>query len=451
MKKILIYIFLNFHLFIYINNTLNGPYDTSTEMILFNKKFIYLNNKSNELYITEKDNDSDDKLINSSPLIKNKFLIQINETFFVLFGLDNQNNFGWNIYNLNGNLIKQDVFDIYFRYPIDYTIKKINENDEYLFYFFNNTGFYLYNLNLLNNKKGGYKTLIIDNGFVLNTIDCDSFDGKYIFCTYSIIKKDKDVYILKSYYSFENIENNNIGKNELVNNAAGPSLIKIEKKGQKRFYVYHAEIKTDPSIYCQSFIQEENIVHKEELFLIGQAIGRDLNYKQFYKKNTFIIKKYKYSIYILVLLKESSSSEDSITILYISTLDFNLIIPVTLEQDARTKEKKNLLINDYYFVALKYKPDGGEIEIFINEFNIQCDSKEMFEISDKEELSIKDNIIKDPNYKNEIEKDYTYVSFSLDILSHLLVDGSRNMGQLLNKIEIYYDKPNKIILEENLS
>ena len=75
----------------------------------------------------------------------------------------------------------------------------------------------------------------------------------------------------------------------------------------------------------------------------------------------------------------------------------------------------------------------------------------MFEISDKEELSIKDNIIKDPNYKNEIEKDYTYVSFSLDILSHLLVDGSRNMGQLLNKIEIYYDKPNKIILEENLS
>ncbi len=150
-------------------------------------------------------------------------------------------------------------------------------------------------------------------------------------------------------------------------------------------------------------------------------------------------------------MKESSSSEDSITILYISTLDFNLIIPVTLEKDARTKEKKNLLINDYYFVALKYKPDGGEIEIFINEFNIQCDSKEMFEISDKEELSIKDNIIKDPNYKNEIEKDYTYVSFSLDILSHLLVDGSRNMGQLLNTIEIYYDKPNKIILEENLS
>ena len=225
----------------------------------------------------------------------------------------------------------------------------------------------------------------------------------------------------------------------------------MEKKGTKRFYVYHAEIKTDPSIYCQSFIQVENKVHKEELFLIGQAIGRDLNYKQFYKKNTFIIKKYKYSIYILVLLKESSSSEDSITILYISTLDFNLIIPVTLEQDARTKEKKNLLINDYYFVVLKYKPEEKEIEIFINEFKIQCDSKELFEITDKEELSIKENIIKDPNYKDETEEDYTYASFSLDILTHVLVDGSRNMGQLLNKIEIYYDKPNKIILEENLS
>ena len=145
-------------------------------------------------------------------------------------------------------------------------------------------------------------------------------------------------------------------------------------------------------------------------------------------------------------MKESSSSEDSITILYISTLDFNLIIPVTLEQDARTKEKKNLLINDYYFVVLKYKPEEKEIEIFINEFKIQCDSKELFEITDKEELSIKENIIKDPNYKDETEEDYTYVSFSLDILTHVLVDGSRNMGQLLNKIEIYYDKPNKIIL-----
>ena len=449
MKKKILYTFLNLFLISIVNNTLPDTYSASIdiEMILFDKKFIYLNDNSLSIQITEKNDNHPITITNSSPITKYKKLMKINDNNFILFGFNDGNKFGYNIYKINGNLLSSDVFDITYNSQINYQIKMINETD-YIFYFIDNSIFYLYELKLPQSKKGGSKILSLDNDFNLNTIDCDSFDGKYIFCAYSAVKKYRTEFTLKTYYSFELIENTTLGNNLLSNNAAGPSLLKINHNGKKQFLVCQVEIKNDPSIYFQSFIEEENKISKDKIFSIGQGNGKSINFNQFYNKNPIILKRNNYSIYTLILLSAGIDSQDSETIFFISPLDFSMNIPITQDQNVKIMEKKNILINDYYFVALKCK-SNSEIDVYIEEFNLQCEEQTLFDLTGKDEDDLSTYLIKEPKFRNPTDEQETYISFSLDKLTYLKIDDSRNMGELLNKIEIYYDKPYEMKLIKN--
>ena len=160
MKKKILYTFLNFFLISIVNNSLPDTYSASIdiEMILFNKKFIYLNDNSLSIQITEKNDNHPITITNSSPIKKYKKLMKINDNNFILFGFNDENKFGYNIYNIDGNLLSTDVFDITYNSQINYQIKMINETD-YIFYFIDNSNFYLYELKLPQSKKGGSKTL----------------------------------------------------------------------------------------------------------------------------------------------------------------------------------------------------------------------------------------------------------------------------------------------------
>ena len=451
MKKNILYGFLIIFQISIVSNTLQDSYSTQTdiEMILFDEKFIYLYDSSSSIQITEKDRDPNDiSITNSLPIKKYKKLVKKNDYSFILFGFTDDNKFGYNIYSIDGNLLSKDEFDITCNSQISYQIKMIKESD-YIFYYIDDSIFYLYKLSLTNNGiKGGSKTLTLLTGYNLNTIDCDSYDGEYIFCVYSELKKNKAEYSIKTYYSFESIEESTLGNNLLSNEAAGPSLLKVNHNGKKIFYVCQAEIKNEPLIFFQSFIEdEEHKISKEKIFTIGQGNGKSLNYRQFYQKNPIILKINNYSIYTLVLLcSGTSNSDDTETILFISTLDFSLNIPVVQDQDAKIGEKKDLLVNDYYLVMLKYK--GTAIDVYIKKFLLQCDTKKLFDITGKDDENIYNYLIKEPNFK-EGKDEEVYISFSLDKLTYLEIDGSRNNGDLLNKITIFYEKPSIIKLIQN--
>ena len=420
------------------------------EMILFGEKFIYVYENTQTIQITEKEKNDNNISINESLIKKNKKLLKIDDNYFILFGFSGSNNFAFSLYEINGNYKDGGEFDnLIYNPEINYQIRMINER-EFIFSFIYISDFYLYKLNRsLKDKKGGKKNIITD-GFTLNTIECDSFDGNYFFCAYSLIKRDPYTfaYTIKSYYSFEKIDNTNLQKNVLTNDASGPSLIKIEHNGKKKFLVCSVEIKNDPSIYYQSFIQEEDNIYKEKIFSIGQGNGKAIDNKQYNKKNPIILKQHNYSIYTLVLMKVDPNSDETETILYISTLDFSINIPITLDQEAKILEKKNILINDYYLVVLKIKSTETEIDVYIREFNLQCEQTELYDITGKNEINLYD-LIQNPSFKDENDEQATYLSFFLDTLTYLEVDGSRNMGELLNKIVIFRSKPNSIKLKQN--
>ena len=316
------------------------------------------------------------------------------------------------------------------------------------FLFFNNNNFYLYELNLINGIRGGNKNLNLENNFNINTMECDSFDGTNIFCVYSAVNYEysSNTFTIKCYYSFEEIDQINFVKNELPNDIAGVSLAKIGKNDKKQFITCYVQNGESPSIFCQTFIQKENKIYIEKIFFIGQGYGMKITSAQFYEINPIMVKAYNYSIYILALMFKN---QETYTLLYISSLDFGLIMPKNTEAEAQYKRKKDFLINDYYFVVIKYNDD--EIEIYIEELTIQCDDKELFKLTGRNEYDISEYIIKDPKFNTPTDRSKTYVTFSLDTLTYLTVDNSRNMGELLNKIEILFNNPIiKLIQNSNL-
>ena len=129
--------------------------------------------------------------------------------------------------------------------------------------------FFLY----INKKRIFFLFIIfIQDNFIyihFNNIECDSYDGINIFCVYSIIKtiKDavnKDTYSTISYYSFQNINFNNLQKIQIKKDIAGPSLLKFEYNNIKNFLICYYEINSgkSPSVYCNNFIKRENIFYR---------------------------------------------------------------------------------------------------------------------------------------------------------------------------------------------
>ena len=66
--------------------------------------------------------------------------------------------------------------------------------------------------------SGRQQTINIENGYHLNTLECDNFDNENIFWIYSIFNEDYFTYLF--YYSFTNINNGDLNKNEIANNSA---------------------------------------------------------------------------------------------------------------------------------------------------------------------------------------------------------------------------------------
>ena len=219
--------------FLYINNSITDLiFDPSLNLILYDDTCIYTTEKSNTIYKMKiSDNTPQNFSITSN--IKNKTLIKLTDDSFIMFGLNNNNMVCYKQYNIhqnNANDFQPSSLQIVGNAG-NHTIKYIKEN-LFLVYYLYSRQFYLYSLYLILGDQGGIKTISLEKDYQLNNIECDSYDGINIFCVYSIIKtiKDavnKDTYSTISYYSFQNINFNNLQKIQIKKDIAGPSLLII--------------------------------------------------------------------------------------------------------------------------------------------------------------------------------------------------------------------------------
>ena len=428
-----------------IDDLIHAP---SLKYILFNETCIYMTEASNEINKIKVENDEPHLFSNTSN-IKNKTLIKLSEEDFILFALNNiSNKITYNKYNIiEDNLINLNFkeLDLIIEGHVgNHTIKNIDE-DLFLLYYIYNGIFYLQTFNLNNNIKGGNKQMDVESNYMLNTIECDSYDDENIFCVYSVIEISEryNSYTTIVYFSFENINAIKMGKNQIQIDITGPSLIKIENNNKKQFLICYYQIRiSNPSIYCQFFIQNNNEILGGQVYFIGTTNSNNnpqLNYADFAFQSLVQLIRYKYTIYIHLKFKKDDKNKESI--LFISSLDLNLIIPHYFSANTAS-EKNNILVNDNYilFIVHPYATNNNA-KIDFKTLPIKCQNTSLYRLS---ENNIEINLNKLLDIKNNLNENI-FISFYLDPLTYLFINNTRNMGGLLYMYQISEkDKMNNI-------
>ena len=428
-----------FQLIIYIYNSIDGKnFDPSLDIILFDDNCYYTDENSNYIYKEPVESGDKEEFMQISG-VKNKTLIKVSEEIFILFGLDNENNqFLYHKYNIKTNADDSNIFNIYLPNDGNYTIKLIKDNN-YLLYYNSSNNLYLYIISLDSNSilVQSNKEIALENNYILNTIECDSFDTENIFCVYSMFEKlpNYNVYSTLSYYSYEGINVDTLGKNEIMKNIAGPSLLKIEYNNEKKFLICYFENNDNgknPSIFCQFFLLNENknvLIAQQTVFIGTTSIYSKLIYKLFAYQNLVQIIRYDYTI--LIHFKFQKYADYRSSVLFVASIDLNLIVPYYLDPNFGIVELKDILINNNYLLFLKYS--STNVEIKLHKLQIKCPDQQLFHFGGNEKEIQLDKLIK---ASENINVDDIYMSFGLDTLIYLYVEDTRNFGGLLYSIPL---------------
>ena len=433
------------------NNIDDSTFDPSLSLILFNNTCIYTENESGIYEIDIEGNSKPKLLFNvSNKNYKNKTLIKISNEEFIIFALNNENKICYNTIKMTENKPGEKQLST-LELPIiggigNHTIKYINENT-YLLYYFYSSSFYLYTLHLdsysyLN--PGGIKTIETEGDYVLNTIECDSYDGEYIFCVYSTIEiaNKYNAYSTMVYYSFENINVRNIKNNKIKDDISGPALLKMENAKKQFLICYYEfytsnEVKNNPSVYCQLFSQNGNKIIIEQIYSIGATRFSQLSYELFPFQSVVLLTKYKYTIYIHLKLKQNGDNPFASEII-IASIDLKFIIPYYLSSPV----KKDILVNDKYLLFLINS--GSNIKVETVNF-LQCPNTTSFDLTNKFDGENLTEFSKVGKINNNM-----YLSFHLDPLTYIYVNNTRNMGTTLYKIDLKQNPVISLKYNENL-
>ena len=435
MKKIL-FLSIFFLILIPIENVRTNIDSKTVEMIIKNEKLIFVNNETNQIKSFDINTNNEITIYNNE-ITKNKVLINLNEQKFIMFGFSNDNKFLYQVYNdisSNNSPIKSGNFGLTFLNPINYVIRMVSENI-YILSYINDNNFIVFSQELDKTSIGGRKPINnYNNNIHANTIECDSFDGKNIFCVYSLIEYNNygdDIIGIQCFYSFKDIEETNLERNEIKANSetvSSVSLAKFENNNEKKFIVCFIYVNgRDSTIYCQFFVQKGNEISIDTLYKIGDNAQLFLNRISYVKNIPIKIKVFNYSIYLF--LEMTRSGDSKIPVLYACSLDLGLNFPVKIDEISYTGNQ-DFLVNDKYIVLIE-RYDSGNTRLEYISLYISCNQNEIYQFNTNNQNSGID-------ITNDIVVSYNNVSmsFSLDLLTYLFVDDIRNMGGLLNEIRM---------------
>ena len=430
-------------------------------IVLKNKLFYITNNQSdNNIHIIDlsKDEDNDnEKTINISDIKKNKILSTLNEEIFIILGYDHENqgsNLYIRLYNSSSYEIAVKNKIISFPYYSNINIKRVNET-VLLFYAVEERNLIIYRLNLESNNSI-YSQIqtkqIIQNGN-LNTIECDSFDGKKILCVYSIILQGENIKFNYSFFNLDNMDYNH--KNEINKNFEDIRAVSINKlylNDEQKYimcFIHYVSTSNNYQLYCQTIVETDfsnSPLHIDNIIKIEDALHYGLESRNYIKKIPIKIVLYNYSIYILLELDDRGHDK---VILYGCSLDlglnFELDTGVTFENKFSSV---NILINSYYNMIFYEKLREYKTNIYSKDnFLINCSDFEIqFTSKNKNsEIDIKNNFINQAKYSL-----YKYISISLDDSTYLQIDNIVNFGELIIDKEVNSIQSFLLLFNKNL-
>ena len=443
---------------LFVKNILTQIDSSTTEIILKNDKLIYVNNETDEIYIYDLISNNYSPNRYNNYIKKNKILFDLDNKGLIFIGLATNNSLIYCIYDdiaNNGIPSKIGSFQVDFLFPLDYIIKKVSEKI-YILSYINNNNYIVAKLELDKESILGRKDISggLTENKKLNTIECDSFDGEMIFCIFSICeyKNNDEITSIEWYYSFIEVSERYFDKNIIgvtSNNANAASVAKILDNKEKKFIVcFFITKERNGVIYCQFFIQKDNEIHIDNVYLISETTEIFMNRINYEKNIPIKIKIFENSIFLFFDITRNGDEKSSL--LYTSSLDLGLNIQEKIEDSQFTK-KQNIIINENYRII--YRISNGETKLEYRYLNIICNNNQIYEFNSNNQISgidITDNII---HISNEFPR--AYLSFSVDLLTYLYIENERIMGGLskektLNdiiEIKLQYNK--NLILSNN--
>ena len=375
------------------------------QIIFFNEDILYIQNNSiiycNALektnYIIETF-DSIEEYIN---------IIKINETNFVIFGLDNNYYFNYINYQFLNKAItlkqQKKYNELNFTGIKQLTGRSISENIIIISTIINNN-FKIYRINLNNNI---FKEHIINEDLIQEKnnkldIQCDSFDGNIFLCIYRF-KFNVSPYKYKFLYYKGEFDVLNTEINGAINedNCDSGNIIKFNYINNKFLVCYKAYNDDIVSIICQYYLYLNNKIIIENSNIITQLQN---------KQSGLIIYIYNYSIFIIynyyVEHYYHTFRDNIYSYLIICSFDFHIKIQSYSYSD---KIIYFFINNDnYYYYITEY--------FFYNNYPMKYITtiikKELLKCLNIKSITLSNNESKEIDFNNGNK--YEYITFSLD-------------------------------------
>ena len=386
-----------------------------------------------KIHIQDLSTSSAEETINISPNIKlNKVLLSLNEENFILLGFDSDNSLSSNlffeIYNSNQyqNAFKNGQCNIKYKEKINFKI--VNET-MLLFYYFQQPYLSVYQINIYDtNSDSNYQSIknfeiTLTNGFKLNSVECESFNGINVLCLYSLISGTNILY----YYFFNDISNIN-QINNLYSNIFAVSIKKLLINNEKEFIMCFVNfLETNYQLRCQTFFESNNQLSYDNIYPIDEKLENDIGIDNYINNIPIKIVIYQYTIYILTELVQSPTQKNAL--LYSCSLDLGLRIKFNKDIIFGNFKDTNILVNSNNIIILERIP---ATKIYYLTFNYICSNFEL-QFTNKN----KDSGIAINNQFNSYEYiTNKNISFSLGKNTFLQIDDKRNYGGLNEEIEI---------------
>ena len=298
---------------------------------------------------------------------------------------------------------------------------------------------YIYKLNLENDSVYiRSKQISKSSDESLNTAECDSFNGEYIICVYSLTKTNNNqITDVKFKYFFNSLEDSQVSELEVSNieNIRAVSVNKLYINDEKKFIMcfwHYISTGISSQLKCQIFSENNNQLYNDEIKTIDEKTSYNVGASNYINNIPIKILIYEYTIYILVeMLNELNKKQ---LVLYSCSLDLGLPINFYnkngfdtdfIGTDILIDSNKNIIIYEN-IEGEKTKTTIHYIDLSINCINFE----QQFTQRDSEKEILN-------NFNNQ-QLIGNYISFSLDKLTILKIDGQRNNGGLKEekKIEI---------------
>ena len=460
--KNIFYCLLYFLLFIYIKNQkLESINSDTTQLLSQQNKLFYITNDDNDNVLHIQDLITYKQTnVSISDFKKCKILIPLTDEKFILFGYDSDRSNSKLLFKIfNSNDIENDIDDGNFgniRYFSKINIRKINET-MFLLYFIEGNNLYIYKLNLESSFIiSGLKQISKSSDESVNTVECDSFNGEYVICVYSLINMNNEqINYVKYKYFFNRLQDSNINELDISNieNIRAVSVNKLYINDEQKFIMCFSHYKTtddSSQLKCQIFSEINNQLYIDETKTIDEKMNYNVGESNYNNNIPIKILIYEYTIYILVEMLDSIYKKQ--IALYSCSLDLGLIIDFYIRiqfdmdfigTDILINSNNNIII---YEIIPNIKRSDRTTEkttkIHYIDLSINCANFEQQFTTRDSRKNINNYFV--PQLQSQ------YISFSLDKLTFLEIDGQRNNGGLTEEKYINMNTNFYLIYMNNL-